>query len=139
MPFALTIIGMLFIITGFQDTYKEFFTEVEGDFTGADSFIYWFISIGLVGSLGYIPELKNFSRASMALILVAMVLADKGGVFAKFNQQIQAGDTTPVNAPGDSLPATGSSGSGSGSSSTNASGSGSISGALGGVLGAFGL
>jgi hypothetical protein len=108
MPFALTTIGLLFIITGFQDTYKQFFTEVEGDFTGPQSFIYWLISFGVVGSLGYIDELKTFSRVSMALILLAMILADKGGVFSKFTQAVQQGSTTPVNAPGDNLPATGS-------------------------------
>lgn len=115
MPFALTTIGILFIVVGFQDTYKAFFTQVESDFSGSDSFIYWFVSIGIVGSLGYIPELKTFSRASMALILIVMFIANKGGVFAQFNQQITAGSTAAVNPIGDAVQGT-SSGSTSSSS-----------------------
>ncbi len=121
MPFALTFIGILFIVTGFQDTYKQFFTAVEGDFSGQQSFIYWLISFGIVGSLGYIPELKTFSRASMALILIAMILGDKGGVFQKFTTAVSTGTSTPVNAPGEPLPASGGS---SGSNSTDSGGGG---------------
>lgn len=113
MPFALVTIGLLFIVTGFQNTYKQFFTQVESDFSGPQSFIYWLIAFGFVGSLGYIPELKSFSRASMALILIAMFLADKGGVFAKFNLAVAQGSSTPVNSPGEALPAAGGSSGGS--------------------------
>lgn len=134
MPFALTTIGMLFIIVGFQDTYKEFFTEVEGDFTGNDSFIYWLLSFGIVGSLGYIPELKTFSRASMALILLVMFLANKGGVFTQFTSAVQSGSSTPVDTPGDALP---SSGSGGASSSTSGSGSSIVNDVIGGALGSL--
>lgn len=127
MPFALVTIGLLFIVTGFQDTYKEFFTEVEGDFTGQDSFIYWLVSLGLLGSLGYVDQLKTFSRASMALLLIVMFLANKGGVFAQFNQEIQQGSTAPVNAPGANLPAASSAGAPSSGGSTSSDASGIIS------------
>lgn len=90
MPFALVIIGLVLIVTGAKDTYREFGAELVEDFTGPGNFTYWIVSIGAVGALGYVPALRGISRAFLALIVLSMVLSNRG-VFAKLTQALQAG------------------------------------------------
>lgn len=125
MPFALSFIGIVLIVTGFQDTYKQLGTNLQKDFTGQQSFIYWVISIFVIGSLGYVDELKTFSRVSLVLIIIVIFISNKG-VFNQFNQAVQTGDTTAVNPVGTALQ-----GAPSGSSSTGSGGSGNIGSDLG--------
>ena len=125
MPFALLFVGMLLIITGFQDTYKQLGTQVQKDFTGNNNFIYWIIAIGIVGAIGYVKEFQTMSRAFIGLIIVAMFLSQKSGTaqgiqfFQNFTSGIQSGSNAPVDAIGTPLPATGGS-----SGSTSGGGSG---------------
>jgi hypothetical protein len=112
MPFALTTIGLLLIVTGFQNTYSQMATQLEEDFTGQGNFIYWLISIGVVGALGYNKTLEPFSRAFMGLIIVVLFLSNKG-FFSQINSEISSGSsTTPLPAGGVSSGASGSSGGG---------------------------
>jgi len=94
MPFALTIIGLLMIVSGSRDTYAAFGKELVEDFTGPGNFTYWIVALGAIGALGYVPQLRTFSRAFMALIIVAMVLRN-GGVFSKFTEALQSGPVRP--------------------------------------------
>lgn len=98
MPYALVIIGLLMIVTGINDTYRQFGSQVAGDFTGNKSFIVWIVAIGSVGALGYVKELRSFSHYFMALIVISMVLANKG-VFANFQAALKAGPATPQANP----------------------------------------
>lgn len=97
MPFALVIIGLIMIVSGSRDTYKQLGAELQSDFTGEGNFLYWLVAIGGVGMLGYVKELRGFSRAFMALILIAMVIRN-GGVFDQFTAAIGAG---PIEAKAD--------------------------------------
>jgi len=90
MPFALVTIGLIMIVTGARDTYKQFGTQITEDFTGSGGFLYWIAAIGAVGALGYVPSLRTFSRVFMGLIIVAMVLRN-GGFFDKLQQALQQG------------------------------------------------
>lgn len=137
MPFALAFIGLLLIITGFQDSYKALGNQVQKDFTGPQSFIYWLISLGLIGALGYVPELKTFSRLTLGFIIIVIFVAyNKQGInlFQNFNSGIATGDTSTVSPIGTPLPATASA-SGSAGSSTG----GGASGIIGDVTKIFGL
>ncbi len=87
MPFALVVIGLILIVTGARDTYKEFGTLVAGEFTGEKNFTYWVVAIGAIGMLGYSETLRPFSRAFLALILIAMVIANRG-LFDQFTRAI---------------------------------------------------
>lgn len=123
MPFALTFTGLMLIITGFQDTYKQFGTLVRGDFTGSggNNFIWWMLSVAVIGGLGYIKSLETFSRAFMGLILLVLVIAmykQNPGVFASISSGVAAGSTAPVNPIGAPLPG------GSGASGSAAAGGG---------------
>lgn len=123
MPFALLTIGMLLIITGFQDTYKQFGTQLEKDFSGPNSFIYFLVAIGAVGAIGYVKELESFSRAMLALIIVALFLGavNKGGFLNNLTGGLQSGSNSPVDPIGTPLQGGngGSSSSGSGGSSSS--------------------
>lgn len=98
MPFALVFIGLLLIVTGAKNTYREFGAELTEDFTGDGNFTWWIVSLGSIGALGYIKELQTFSRLFMTLIIVAMLLSNRG-VFAQLTGALQSGPTTPTSAP----------------------------------------
>jgi hypothetical protein len=95
MPFALILIGLLMVVSGARDTYKELGAELTDDFTGPNNFTYWVLAFGSVGALGYVPQLRNFSRTFMALMIIAMLLANQrgqgGGFFESFMSAIQSG------------------------------------------------
>lgn len=95
MPFALVAIGLLMILTGINNTYAQFGSQVQKDFSGSKSFIVWIIALGAVGALGYIRDLRQFSHYFMALILISLVLSNKG-FFANFTKAIAAGPVAPA-------------------------------------------
>jgi hypothetical protein len=94
MPFALLIVGVVLVVASVRDTQGDLYTLVKGDFTGPNNFIYWMISILIVGALGYIPSLQKLSRLFLVLILVGLLLNRKG-FFAQFQQQITAAPSNP--------------------------------------------
>lgn len=96
MPFALVTIGLIMIVSGSRDTYAALGRELVADFTGPGNFTYWLVALGAVGSLGYIPALRGFSRGFMALILISMVLKN-GGVFDQFTSALNLGPVRPAN------------------------------------------
>lgn len=130
MPFALVLIGILLVVVGFQDTYKQLGTQVQKDFTGPGNFVYWIISIGVIGALGYVKELQTFSRITLGLIILVLFLSNKG-FFNQFNSAIQSGSTAPVNPVGTALPAAPA---GSSSGSTSDTGGGIIGEAAGSLF-----
>lgn len=97
MPIGLVIIGLLMIVTGVKGTQAEFGAQVIGDFTGPGNFIYWLASLGAVGALGYVPAFRKFSIAFMTLIIVAMLIANKG-FFAQLQTALQTGPVSPATA-----------------------------------------
>jgi hypothetical protein len=95
MPYALVIIGLLMIITGINNTYSQFASQLSKDFSGSKSFIVWVMALGSVGALGYIKDLRQFSHYFMALILISMILANKG-VFGQLQAALKSGPTAPT-------------------------------------------
>lgn len=78
MPFVFLSIGALLLTTGIIGDAQELWQLLESDFTGANSFLYWFLAMLVLGSLGYIEKLKGLSRLFMALVLVVLLLNNKG-------------------------------------------------------------
>lgn len=103
MPFALVTIGFFLIILGFQNTYKQAAVLISNDFTGENNFIYWLASLGIVGSLGYIESLEKFSRYGLTLIILVMILRNRG-VFENLQEALSTGTQKPVNIIGGPLP-----------------------------------
>jgi hypothetical protein len=93
MPFVFAIIGIVFVIAGVRGKSDDLLNLVKEDLTGQHNFVYWIVSILLIGSLGYVDSLKAFSRALLTLVLIVLILAENkksgsGGFFAKFRQGI---------------------------------------------------
>lgn len=110
MPFALLLVGMLLIITGFQNTYQAFGSQVQKDFSGKDGFLYWIAAIGIVGGVGYVKPLEPISRAFLVLLIVVIFLSkgnaiNKGGasIFSNFTSGLSEGASTEVNPIGAAL------------------------------------
>ena len=95
MPFALVVIGLVLVMSAIKGTQKQLGAQVVSDFSGSNSFLVWMFSIVLVGCLGYVPALQKFSRAFLALILVAIVLAHNG-FFTELYSAIQSGPKAPT-------------------------------------------
>lgn len=93
MPFVLIIIGLVFLISGVKDTQDDLLALLKGDFTGQHNYIYWMVSILIVGAVGYVDELKPVSRAFLVLVIIVLFLSN-GGFFAKFNEQLFSQNTT---------------------------------------------
>lgn len=93
MPFVFLIIGAVFVVAGVRGTTPQLTQLIKGDFTGKGNFIYWALSILLIGALGYIEDLKPISRAFLILVVIVLILSNKG-FFAQFNQQISTTQNT---------------------------------------------
>lgn len=114
MPFALVVIGLIMIVTGSRNTYAQFGAQVASDFTGPGNFTYWLASLGFVGAVGYIPQLKQLSHIFLALIIIVMVLHNGnpgttgGGLFQRIQDFLKTGPTAPQaaqsNAPVQPVP-----------------------------------
>jgi hypothetical protein len=90
MPFALAIIGIIFMVTAVKGTTTQFFGLVSADFSGSGNYVYWVISILIIGSVGYIKKLQPVSDMFLALVLIVMFIANKG-FFSQFMSAIQQG------------------------------------------------
>lgn len=83
MPYALIAIGLLLTIAGARNKQGELYTLVKGDFTGNNSYLWWAISIIAIGALGYIKTARPLANSFLALVLVVLILNNRG-VFANF-------------------------------------------------------
>lgn len=85
MPLLFIGSGLVLILTAIKGDPSKLWTLIQGDFTGPNNFVYWVISLLVLGGLGYIPQLKNLSRLFIVLIVVVLFLDNKG-----FFAQLQA-------------------------------------------------
>ena len=101
MPLALVVLGVLFMVVGIRGTQTDLFNLLKGDFTGPGNFIYWVVAILIIGATGYIKPFKPVSDAFLVLVLLVMVLSNRG-FFDRFMSQINS--TTTVFNPGPITP-----------------------------------
>lgn len=78
MPLLFLGTGLVLIVAGVKGNPTGLWTLIKSDFSGTDSFVYWMTSILALGALGYVPQLKNLSRLFIILVLVVLVLDNKG-------------------------------------------------------------
>ncbi len=101
MPFVLIIAGVVLLIAAIRNTQQELFLLLAKDFTGPNNFIYWFLSILIIGAIGYVPRLKPVSDGFLILVILVLFLKKGNGFFDMF--QLQVGSTqkqSPVVSPG---------------------------------------
>jgi hypothetical protein len=134
MPFALLIVGIILTVAGVKGTQSTLFSLVKGDFTGTNNFIYWALSILVVGALGYVPQLRPLSKGFLVLIVVVLFLktgnpnAAGGGFFAEFQRALGSTASVPTSgAPIDNSTALTSSNVGSVLSSQSSTATGGLS------------
>ena len=110
MPFAFIILGSVFLVSGVRGTGKQLITLIKGDFTGANNFAYWLLSILVIGAIGYVPELKPISRGFMALVILVLFLKNGdtqgagGGFFEQFQKQAFGSLPTTVSSSNSEVP-----------------------------------
>lgn len=92
MPLLLAIAGAMLIIAAMRNSQAALGSAVASD---AGAFLAWAGAIGGAGALGYIPGLREPSRMLVALILIALVLANYKAIFANF-QSAATGGPAPV-------------------------------------------
>lgn len=78
MPFVLLSLGTVLVITGLKGDAAQLYNLIAGDFTGQNNFVYWALSILVIGFLGYIKQLQGLSRLFLVLVLVVLLLHNKG-------------------------------------------------------------
>lgn len=107
MPVALLLIGIAFIVVGYQGTQGDLIDQLEQDFTGSNNFIVWIFVLIFIGSIGYIPKLRPVANGFIILVILVLVLAagSKKGLFAKLQEAIkgsggQSADPLTTNVPG---------------------------------------
>ena len=86
------------IVTGSRGTHVQFAQQLQKDFTGTPNFLTWGIGIAAVGALGYIEALRTLSRLFLALILISLVLSNRG-FFAQLQAALKSGPIAPDAPP----------------------------------------
>lgn len=89
MAWPVLIIGLVLVIAGFRGQTDEFVSTVREDFTGQPNFLYWVAAVFAIGALGAIKPLRPVSDGFFVLILVALILSNRG-FFAELTRQLNA-------------------------------------------------
>jgi len=97
MPLALLVIGILFITAAVRGKQDLLFSTLKDDFTGPNNFIYWGLSLFIIGAIGYYKPAKPLSSAFMTLVIIVLFLSNKG-FFDQFMRQI-ASTQSSINNP----------------------------------------
>lgn len=82
------------VVVAIRNTQSALGQQITTDFTGPGNFFYWIAALFIVGAVGYVDELKGPSRAMLVLILVTLLLSNRG-FFAKFAEQLKQGSAAP--------------------------------------------
>lgn len=78
-------------MTAINNTWQAFGNQIYKDlFSESGGFVYWAAGLTIVGLIGYIPSLKKPSDLFMILIILAMLLQNKG-FFGELQQGLQNG------------------------------------------------
>lgn len=138
MALAFLLIGLALVVAAFRNTQSDLFSLVGND---APGFLKWAAAILAIGLLGYIPNFETAAKYLLVLVLLVVVIQNKGA-FANFQAAVQGG-ASAVTVPAEpSLAGTPTidvvtSGSGSGGSGGGGGAAGAAKTATG-ILGAIG-
>ena len=69
MPFVIIVVGLALIISAVRGSQSDLLALIEGDFTGDNNFVYWFLSLIIVGMVGYYNPLKRVSDLFMLSLI----------------------------------------------------------------------
>lgn len=100
MPLLLIGTGLVLLITGVKGDAGALWSQLGKDFTGPNNFIFWLVSILVLGALGYIKGLENLSRLFIVLLLAVIFLKSDTGFFAQLQNFINSSQTAGGSANG---------------------------------------
>jgi hypothetical protein len=89
MPIILLVIGTLFLTAAVRGKQQLLFDTLKDDFTGPHNFIYWGVSLFVIGALGYYKPMKPLSNAFLGLVIIVLFLSNRN-FFDRFMSQIGA-------------------------------------------------
>ena len=78
MPYVIVILGIVLVVTALRGTTAMLGKQIATDTVAAGGFVWWFIAILIIGGLGYIKALRGLSDAFLALVIIALVVSNKG-------------------------------------------------------------
>ena len=90
MPFAFLIFGLVLLIAAFRGKHDDLIDLLKDDFTGSSNFFVWVMAIVFLIALGNIERIKPVTDAFLLLVILVIVLANKG-LFEKFTSELKAG------------------------------------------------
>jgi hypothetical protein len=99
MPLGFLILGAIVLVTALRNTHKQLGTMLAADFSGTGSFIYWIAALAIVGGLGYVPSFQAPSRALIVLLLVVLLLSNRG-FFTQFSSALSTAQPLAPTATG---------------------------------------
>lgn len=91
MPIFFIVVGLMLVIVGVNDKMRELGALAKEDFQPSGNqpgFAVWLVAIFLVGSLGYIKTIKPVANAFLTLVVISMILSNRG-FFDKFTNAIK--------------------------------------------------
>lgn len=89
MPMVLLVIGIVFLTAAIRGKQELLFDTLKDDFTGSNNFIYWGLSLFVIGAVGYYKPLRPISNSFMVLVIIVLFLSHEG-FFQKFMAQIRS-------------------------------------------------
>jgi hypothetical protein len=94
VPLAFLAIGAILVIVAIRGTHANLGALLVEDFTGSGSggrgFLVWLAAIATVGALGFVPGMKVPARLLLALVILGLLISNKG-VFAALADAVQQG------------------------------------------------
>lgn len=92
MPIFLLLVGTLLIVVAINDKLPELQSLIAGDLrkssSGQAGFGVWIVAIFAVGAIGYAKPLRPFANSFLVLIVLVMLLSNKG-FFANFTKAVE--------------------------------------------------
>lgn len=96
MPLFFIGSGLVLVLVGLNGNPAKLYSLIASDFSGPNSFVYWMVAMLVLGALGYVKGLEQFSKLFLILVLIVLFL-DNGGFFAQFQAYLKS--TTAQTAP----------------------------------------
>lgn len=89
MPLILILIGLLLVVSGIQNSQAALGKQLVKDFSGPGNFFYWIAALLIIGVVGYAKPFQQPSRVFMVLLLLALLLNNRG-FFANLTTALQS-------------------------------------------------
>jgi flagellar biosynthesis component FlhA len=91
MPIVLILLGAVLLVAAYNNTQGQIASELATDLPG---FAKWFLSVALVGGLGYIPGMRTISRWLLGLVLLVLVVHNYKNVMTGFKNAASGASTS---------------------------------------------